>query len=196
MRRRRTPGTTLRREQPHAHPVLFPVPAPYSDRVASTSTPATVLLRREKVPHTVHEYTHDPRAHSYGAEAAQELGVRLGLAPEQIFKTLIVAPSEGPPAVAVVPVPSTLSFRAVAGALGGGKVTMADRAVAERVTGYVLGGISPLGQRKRLRTVIDTSVEQWDRVLCSAGRRGLEIELAPADLVRLTGAVVASITSG
>ena len=88
------------------------------------------------------------------------------------------------------------SLKAAAGALGGGKAVMAERADAERATGYVLGGISPLGQRSRLRTVVDASAQNWEQVLCSAGRRGLEIELAPADLIRLTGAVVASITAG
>lgn len=164
--------------------------------MASTSTPATVLLRREKVFHKVHEYAHDPRSGSYGAEAVEELGTRLGIVPEQVFKTLVVTLSDGVPAVAVIPVPATLSLKSVAGALGGGKATMADRTVAERTTGYVLGGISPLGQRRRLRTVVDTSITRWDRVLCSAGRRGLEIELAPDDLVRLTEAVVEPITSG
>ncbi len=96
----------------------------------------------------------------------------------------------------MTPAPAPLSLRAAAAALGGGKAVMAERSDAERATGYVLGGISPLGQRSRLRTAVDASAHQWDRVLCSAGRRGLEIELAPADLVRLTGAVVAPITAG
>ncbi|WP_241385928.1 Cys-tRNA(Pro) deacylase [Rhodococcus sp. CH91] len=164
--------------------------------MASTSTPATVLLRREKVAHRVHEYEHDPRAASFGAEAVEELGARLGVLPDQIFKTLVVSLTDGSLAVAVIPVPATLSLKAVAGALGGGKATMAERAAAERATGYVLGGISPLGQRKHLRTVVDASAERWDRMLCSAGRRGLEIDLDPRDLIRLTDAVVAPITAG
>lgn len=164
--------------------------------MASTSTPATVLLKREKVAHRVHEYAHDPRSSSFGAEAVEELGARLGVSPDQIFKTLVVSLSDGKLAVAVIPVPATLSLKAAAGALGGGKAVMAEHTAAERATGYVVGGISPLGQRKRLRTVIDASAEQWDRMLCSAGRRGLEIELDPRDLIRLTGAVVAPITAG
>jgi Cys-tRNA(Pro)/Cys-tRNA(Cys) deacylase len=164
--------------------------------MASTSTPATTLLKREKVDHRVHEYPHDPTSGSYGTEAANILGERLGVAAAQIFKTLVIALSDGALAVAVIPVPDTLSLKSAAGALGGSKATMAERTAAERATGYVLGGISPLGQRKRLRTVVDASAQKWDRVLCSAGRRGLEIEVAPADLIRLTGAVVAPVTAG
>ncbi|MEE2034426.1 Cys-tRNA(Pro) deacylase [Rhodococcus chondri] len=165
--------------------------------MASTSTPATKLLSREKVPYTVHEYPHDPRSGSYGSEATSALGLRLGVDAAQIFKTLVVALSDGTLGVAVIPVPATLSLKAAAAALGrGGKAAMAERADAERVTGYVLGGISPLGQRKRLSTVVDESARNFDRVFCSAGRRGLEIELAPADLIRLTGAVVAPVSAG
>jgi len=164
--------------------------------MASTSTPATTLLTREKVPHVVHEYPHDPRSGSFGSEAVEALADRLGVVPAQIFKTLVIALPSGKLGVAVVPVPETLSLKAASAALGGGKATMAERAAAERATGYVLGGISPLGQRKRLPTVIDASAGHWDKVLCSAGRRGLEIELAPADLIRLTGAVVAPVATG
>ncbi|NLE79938.1 MAG: Cys-tRNA(Pro) deacylase [Rhodococcus sp.] len=164
--------------------------------MASTSTPATTLLIREKVEHRVHEYEHDARSGSYGAEAVDVMGERLGVDAAQIFKTLVVKLSDGKLAVAVIPVPAKLSLKAAAGAFGGGKAVMAERADAERATGYVLGGISPLGQRSRLRTVVDASVQQWERVLCSAGRRGLEIEIAPADLIRLTGAVVAPVTAG
>lgn len=171
---------------------MFPTLA----RMASTSTPATKLLLRENVTHRVHEYPHDPRAGSFGSEAVEMLGQRLGVVPAQIFKTLVIKLSDGKLAVAVIPVPATLSLKAAAAALGGGKAVMAERSDAERVTGYVPGGISPLGQRSRLRTAVDASAQQWDRVLCSAGRRGLEIELAPADLVRLAGAVVAPITTG
>ncbi|MFD6858575.1 Cys-tRNA(Pro) deacylase [Rhodococcus sp. NPDC060090] len=164
--------------------------------MASTSTPATTLLKREKVDHRIHEYSHDPKSGSYGTEAADILGERLDVAAAQIFKTLVISLSGGALAVAVIPVPDTLSLKGAAGALGGSRATMAERKAAERTTGYVLGGISPLGQRKRLRTVVDASALMWDRVLCSAGRRGLEIELAPADLIRLTGAVVAPVTVG
>ena len=112
--------------------------------------------------------------------------------PEQIFKTLVIAVPSGL-AVAVLPVPWKLSLKAAAAALGVPKATMAERAAAERSTGYVLGGISPLGQRKRLPTVVDASALAFDRVLCSAGKRGWDVALAPADLVALTGAVTADI---
>lgn len=163
--------------------------------MASTSTPATTLLTREQVPFRVHTYAHDARSGSYGSEAVEIMGDRLGVAPAQVFKTLVIALSDGGLGVAVVPVPDRLSLGAAAAALGGRKATMAARADAERATGYVLGGISPLGQRKRLRTVVDSSARSWDRILCSAGRRGLEVELAPEDLIRLTSAVVAPIAA-
>lgn len=146
-----------------------------------------------RVEHRVHAYSHDPRHDSYGAEAVAALGDALGVSAGQIFKTLVIELGSGALAVAVLPVPTTLSLKAAAAALGGGKAAMADKAKAERTTGYVLGGISPLGQKKRLPTVVDVSALEWDRVLCSAGKRGLEIELAPADLVRLTAAVTAPV---
>ncbi|MBF6238601.1 Cys-tRNA(Pro) deacylase [Nocardia otitidiscaviarum] len=163
--------------------------------MAAASTPAIRALVQAKVEHRVHSYHHDPRSDSYGAEAVAALAEGLGVRAEQIFKTLVIEVGAGL-AVAVLPVPNTLSLKAAAAALGGGKATMADRAKAERTTGYVLGGISPLGQKKRLPTVLDESALKWDRVLCSAGKRGLEIEVAPEDLVRLTGAVTASVTAG
>lgn len=164
--------------------------------MAAASTPAIRALTQAKVEHRVHSYTHDPRSDSYGAEAVEALASELGVGAEQIFKTLVIELNSGGLAVAVLPVPNTLSLKAAAAALGGGKAVMADKAKAERTTGYVLGGISPLGQKKRLPTVIDDSALAWDRVLCSAGKRGLEIELAPADLVRLTGAVTARVVAG
>ncbi|WP_282780979.1 MULTISPECIES: Cys-tRNA(Pro) deacylase [unclassified Nocardia] len=163
--------------------------------MAAASTPAIRALVQAQVEHRVHSYHHDPRSDSYGAEAVAALAEELGVRAEQIFKTLVIEVGAGL-AVAVLPVPNTLSLKAVAAALGGGKATMADKAKAERTTGYVLGGISPLGQKKRLPTVLDKSALIWDRVLCSAGKRGLEIEVAPEDLVRLTGAVTASVTAG
>jgi len=151
-----------------------------------------VLLAQQKVPHTVRAYEHDPRAHerglSYGMEAAQALG----LDPRQVFKTL-VADVDGALTVAIVPVDSQLDLKALAAATGGKRAAMADPAAAERATGYVLGGISPLGQRKRLGTVLDSSALAFDTVLVSAGRRGVDVELAPADLVRLTSARTAPI---
>ncbi|NEW41099.1 Cys-tRNA(Pro) deacylase [Nocardia cyriacigeorgica] len=164
--------------------------------MAGASTPAIRTLVKAGVEHRVHAYTHDPRADSYGTEAVDALAVELGLDPGQIFKTLVLELSTGSLAVAVLPVPHTLSLKAAAAALGASKAAMADRAKAERGTGYVLGGISPLGQRKALPTVVDASASTWDRILCSAGRRGLEIDVAPADLIRLTDAVTAPVTAG
>jgi Cys-tRNA(Pro)/Cys-tRNA(Cys) deacylase len=156
--------------------------------VAGQATPATTLLARQKVTHRVHSYAHDPKAASYGAEAAEALGV----APARCFKTLI-ADVEGGLTVAIVPVSGSLDLKALAQAVGAKRATMADPALAERTTGYVLGGISPLGQRKRLTTVVDESALAFDTVFVSAGRRGLEIELAPGDLVSLTGATVTRV---
>ncbi|RJO79938.1 Cys-tRNA(Pro) deacylase [Nocardia panacis] len=163
------------------------------DRKKGTATPAITALAKAGMPHRVHSYAHDPRAESFGAEAVAALAAELGVAPAQIFKTLIIELGTGSLAVAVLPVPNTLSLKAAAAALGAGKAAMAEKAKAERSTGYVLGGISPLGQRKRLPTVIDESALSWDRILCSAGKRGLEIEVAPADLIRLTDAVAAPV---
>ena len=138
----------------------------------------------------MHAYTHDPKAPSYGAEAAAALDVEQA----RCFKTLVVD-VEGSLTVAVVPVSGSLDLKALAMAVGAKRAAMADPAQAERTTGYVLGGISPLGQRKRLPTAIDGSAEAFDTIFVSAGRRGLEIELAPADLIRLTGALVAPIAA-
>ncbi|MET9485552.1 Cys-tRNA(Pro) deacylase [Nocardia sp. NPDC006630] len=159
----------------------------------AASTPAIKTLVQAKVEHRVHAYPHDPRSDSYGAEAVAALAAELGVSAEQIFKTLVIELGSGALAVAVLPVPAKLSLKAAAAALGEGKAVMADKAKAERTTGYVLGGISPLGQKKRLPTVLDESALEFDRVLCSAGKRGLEIELAPAELVRLTSAVTAAV---
>lgn len=158
--------------------------------MAGQGTPATALLGKLGIAHSVHEYPHDPRHGSYGAEAAQVLGV----APERVFKTL-VAQVDGQLTVGVVPVAGQLDLKALAAAAGGKKAAMAAVAAAERATGYVTGGISPLGHRKRLPVVVDSSALGFETVYCSAGRRGLEIELAPADLVRAAGAVVAEIAA-
>ncbi|WP_024795519.1 Cys-tRNA(Pro) deacylase [Tomitella biformata] len=158
------------------------------------TTPATAACVKAGVAHTVHTYAHDPRVRSFGAEAVAQLADELGVAPAQIFKTLLVKTENGL-AVAVLPVPSSLSLKAAAKALGARKAVMAEPADAERSTGYVVGGISPLGQRKRLPTVVDASALGWDRVLCSGGRRGLDLELAPADLIALCGATTAAITA-
>lgn len=151
-------------------------------------TPATVAAARAGVAFTLHSYEADPHAESYGAAAADALGVPH----DRLFKTLL-AEVDGALTVAVVPVAATLDLKALAAASGGKKAHMADPAAAERTTGYVVGGISPLGQRRRLPTVIDGSLPGFATVYVSAGRRGLQIELAPADLVRLTGAHLADI---
>jgi Cys-tRNA(Pro)/Cys-tRNA(Cys) deacylase len=147
-----------------------------------------VALERARIPFTVHEYPHDPRHESYGQEAAEALGVPA----ERVFKTLI-AEVDGALVAGVVPVGGQLDLKALAAAAGGKKAAMADVTAAERATGYVAGGISPVGQRKRLPVVVDASALAHRTVFCSGGRRGLEIELAPADLVRGAGATVASI---
>jgi Cys-tRNA(Pro)/Cys-tRNA(Cys) deacylase len=156
--------------------------------VAGRGTPAIALLARLGIAHSVHVYEHDRQRGAYGLEASDALGV----APERVFKTL-VAEVDGALTVGVVPVAGQLDLKALAAAAGGKRAAMADVAAAERATGYVAGGISPLGQRKRLPVVVDTSALGFATIFCSGGRRGLEIELAPADLVRAAGAVVAAI---
>ena len=152
------------------------------------ATPAITALVRAGVEHHIHQYDHDPAVTSFGDEAAAALGVDAA----RVFKTLVV--SAGPDlVVAVVPVTATLDLKATAAVIGAKRIAMADPAAAERSSGYVVGAISPIGQRKRLTTIIDTSVEAWDTVFCSGGRRGLEIELAPADLLALTHATSAPI---
>jgi Cys-tRNA(Pro)/Cys-tRNA(Cys) deacylase len=158
--------------------------------VAGQGTPATALLRTQRVEHRIHAYEHDSRAGAYGTEAAAALGID----PAHCFKTLVTE-LDGALVVAVVPVTGSLDLRALAAALGGKRAGMADPALAERATGYVLGGISPLGQRKRLPTVLDASAATLASMYVSGGRRGLEIELKPADLIRLTGATVAPIAA-
>jgi Cys-tRNA(Pro)/Cys-tRNA(Cys) deacylase len=158
--------------------------------MAGRGTPATALLDKQKVAYALHAYEHDPRHESYGLEAAEALGIP----PERVFKTL-VADVDGRLAVGVVPVTGQLDLKALAAAVGGKKARMADVAAAERATGYVAGGISPLGQKKRLPVALDASAEAFDTIYCSAGRRGLEVEIAPKDLVRLTQAVVAAISA-
>ncbi|WP_329212054.1 Cys-tRNA(Pro) deacylase [Streptomyces sp. NBC_00683] len=154
-------------------------------------TPATVALTAAGTAFTVRSYDHDPASPSYGEEAAEALGV----APDRVFKTL-VADVDGELVVAVVPVAGSLDLKALASAVGGKRAAMADPAAAERTTGYVRGGISPLGQRKRLRTVIDASARTHATICVSAGRRGLEVELSADDLAVLTDAVLAPIGRG
>jgi Cys-tRNA(Pro)/Cys-tRNA(Cys) deacylase len=158
--------------------------------VAGKGTPATAQLTKAKIAHALHSYEHGSEA-AYGPEAAEVLG----LDPAVVFKTL-VAEVDGTLTVGVVPVSAMLDLKALAAAVGGKRAKMADVAAAERATGYVAGGISPLGQKKRLRTVIDASAESLPTMYCSAGRRGLEVQLAPADLATLTGAKFAPIATG
>jgi Cys-tRNA(Pro)/Cys-tRNA(Cys) deacylase len=159
--------------------------------VAGRGTTATIALERAKIPFTLHEYVHDPRHDSYGLEASEALGV----SKEQVFKTLVAA-VDGALAVGVVPVDRRLDLKALAVAVGGKKAVLAEVAAAERATGYVAGGISPVGQKQRLPVVIDSSALGLGTMFCSAGRRGLEIEIAPADLVRAASATVAPIAAG
>ncbi|MDX3241960.1 Cys-tRNA(Pro) deacylase [Streptomyces sp. ME18-1-4] len=154
-------------------------------------TPATVALTAAGVDFTVHAYDHDPSHPSYGEEAAEAMGV----SPDRVFKTL-VADVDGALTVAVVPVAGSLDLKALAAAVGGKRAAMADPTLAERTTGYVRGGISPLGQRKRLPTVLDDSATTHPTICVSAGRRGLEVELPGTDLAKLTEAVLAPIARG
>jgi Cys-tRNA(Pro)/Cys-tRNA(Cys) deacylase len=167
---------------------MRPVAKKDTARGSRGGTPAMVALTAAGVPFSVHSYEHDPAAASYGLEAAEALG----LAHEQVFKTL-VAEVDGTLVVGIVPVARKLDLKALASAVGGKKATMADPDAAERSTGYVVGGISPLGQRKALRTVLDDSALGFDTVYVSGGRRGLDLGLAPADLVTQTAATVAAI---
>lgn len=156
------------------------------------ATPALAVLIEAGVPHEVAKFAHDPRERSFGGEAIRALTTDGAVVPEQIYKTLIIAIPDGL-AVAILPALARLSLKAAAAALGAGKATMADQHAAERATGYVLGAISPLGQRTQLPTVVDSGALGWEWMYVSAGRRGWDVALAPADLLRLTGAVTAEI---
>jgi len=152
------------------------------------STPALVALQESGTAFAVHEYTHDPDETAFGAEAAEALR----LDPERVFKTLL-ADVDGQLVVACVPVSGQLSLKALAAAVGSKRATMAEPKAAEKTTGYVLGGISPLGQRKRLPTIIDDTALHHSTIYVSGGRRGLDIELRPEDLISLTNARTAPI---
>src|SRR5690348_3660500 len=158
--------------------------------MGAKGTPATAAVAKAKVEHRIHEYVHDPATPSYGLEAAEQLGVD----PSAVFKTL-VAEVDGRLAVAVVPVAARLDLKALASAAGGRKAVMAEPADAERATGYVVGGISPLGHRKRLPVFLDASMQDRATVMVSAGRRGLELELAPGDLAMLSGGTFADLAT-
>ena len=155
-------------------------------------TPATVALLRAGIRFTAHQYAHEAHPHGgaagYGVEAAD----KLGLDPDRVFKTLL-ADADGTLVVAVVPVSGHLDLKALATAVGAKKAVMADPRTAERKTGYVLGGISPVGQKSRLVTVIDETAELYDTVFVSGGRRGFDLELSPADLIAVTCATVAAL---
>jgi Cys-tRNA(Pro)/Cys-tRNA(Cys) deacylase len=152
-------------------------------------TPAIDAARRAKIQYAVHEYQHDPSNKSYGIEAANKLGI-----PEQrIFKTLVVSLAGGELVVGVAPVSTTLNMKLIAKALGAKKASMASALDVERSTGYVLGGVSPLGQKKKHKTIVDSSALEYPTIFVSAGRRGLEIELKPDDLLALTGGVFSEI---
>jgi Cys-tRNA(Pro)/Cys-tRNA(Cys) deacylase len=157
--------------------------------MAGKGTPATQLLAARRIAHRLHPYEPDAHATSYGEAGAAALGVE----PSRMFKTLL-ADLDGQLVCAVVPVSGSLDLKALAAALGGKKAAMAEPAAAERSTGYVVGGISPLGQKTRLRTAVDASVHDFATVHVSGGRRGLSLELAPADLISLTDALVADVS--
>ena len=157
-------------------------------RRTTGGTPATVALTRAGVEHTVHTYEHDPSASSYGLEAAE----LLGLDPARVLKTLL-ADADGRLVVGVVPVAGQLDLKALAAAVGAKRAVMADPREAERATGYVVGGISPIGQKRPHPTVVDESALGHPTVFVSGGRRGLDLELAPGDLIKVTGAGTAPI---
>jgi Cys-tRNA(Pro)/Cys-tRNA(Cys) deacylase len=160
-------------------------------RAGSGGTPATSALERAGVSFTLHPYVHDPAASSYGLEAAEQLG----LDPRAVFKTLL-ADVDGTLVVGIVPVAGQLDLKSLAAAVGGKRAVMAEAAAAERATGYVVGGISPLGQRRRLTTVLDESALDRPTVYVSGGRRGLDLGVAPQDLVAMLDARVAPIGRG
>ncbi len=159
--------------------------------VVRAATPAIAALMKAGVPHDVVKFHHDPRERSFGVEAVRALAAG-GIVPEQIYKTLVIAVPGGF-AVAVLPASVRLSLKAAAAALGLAKADMAEPAAAERATGYVVGAVSPFGQRKPLPTVVDAGALTWERVYCSAGRRGWDVGIAPRDLIRLTGAITTDL---
>ncbi|MFM9876826.1 MAG: Cys-tRNA(Pro) deacylase [Rhodoglobus sp.] len=156
--------------------------------MVGTATPATVALSAAGIPFIAHSYEHDPATTNFGLEAA----TALGLDPQRVFKTLL-ADVDGALVVGIVPVTGTLDLKALASAVGGKRAEMADPRLAERRTGYVVGGISAIGQKNQHPTVLDETAELFDSIFVSGGRRGLDLELAPADLVRATGAAIAAI---
>ncbi|MBS3805080.1 MAG: Cys-tRNA(Pro) deacylase [Oleiphilaceae bacterium] len=152
-------------------------------------TPGIKVLEKAGIRYRIHEYDHDPAGESYGLEAAEKLGVN----PERVFKTLVVVVDARELVVIVLPVSHMLSMKLAARAAGGKKATMADRKEVQQRTGYVLGGVSPIGQKKCCKTIIDETARQFSTIFVSAGRRGLEIELAPDQLTGLTGGKFAEV---
>ena len=153
-------------------------------------TPAVNYLKKNKVPHSLQKYKHDPDHPSFGLEAAE----KLNLNPEQVFKTLVTQLESGALAVAILPVTKQLDLKQFAKACGVKKAAMADKTLVEKTTGYILGGVSPLGQKKRLRTLLDNSAGSFSTIYVSGGKRGLEIELSPQDLIRHTSGSFSPIT--
>lgn len=154
-------------------------------------TPAINALKKANISHQVHSYQHDSSAPSYGLEAAE----KMALDPLRVFKTLVAMVDNKTMVVGIVPVSSTLDLKSLASACGGKRAEMADKQKVQSVTGYVLGGVSPIGQRKALRTVIDNSANNFDSIFVSAGKRGLEVELNAADLATITRATFAAIAA-
>lgn len=152
-------------------------------------TPAINAAKKAKITYTIHEYAHDPSSESYGTEVANKLGIP----EEMVFKTLVVKYGTKELAVGVVPVSTMLNMKLFAKAIGAKKASMAEASDVERATGYVLGGVSPLGQKKKLKTIIDSSANKYPTIFVSAGRRGLDIELKPQDLEKLTNGKLAEI---
>ena len=152
-------------------------------------TPGITAAKKAKIPHRVHEYSHDESSESYGPEAAEKMGVP----EERVFKTLVVSLDNKELVVGIIPVSSMLSMKLIAKVSGAKRAAMAEKSNVERSTGYVLGGVSPLGQKKRLKTIIDSSAKNYSTIYVSAGRRGLEIELSPDDLAKLTSGALAAI---
>jgi Cys-tRNA(Pro)/Cys-tRNA(Cys) deacylase len=155
-------------------------------------TQAINVAKKAKITYQIHSYNHDSLCVSYGTEASEKLGIPA----DRVFKTLVVLIDSKAMVVAVIPVSSMLSMKQIAKAAGGKKAEMANGADVERSSGYILGGVSPLGQKKRLKTFIDSSAEKFTSIYVSAGRRGLEIELAPQDLLKLTNGVFSELTAG
>ena len=153
-------------------------------------TPAINLAKKNKIKYTIHEYTHDTTVDSYGLEASEKLGVE----EKRVFKTLVVELHDKTLAVAIIPVSSMLNMKQMAKALGAKKCAMANKSDVEKTTGYILGGVSPLGQKKLLKTIIDTSAQEFETIFISGGKRGLDIEMSPLDLQKLTKATFIDVT--